>query len=115
MKKITKATAALLTVAAVGVLNMPTASAHYVGHVWCAVDGQCPEIAYANGHYWMTKQRFATTWVRLTKVPGWNNSHVAPITCETYSVCRIQYYDAFQANGYWMAERDDKWVRLTEI
>lgn len=118
MKRIIRAAAAmLLATTAVSVVGAQTASAHYIGHVACPAHWACPQIAYANDNYWMTKLYYEDTWVRLTKVSGWNNSHVAPITCETFYVCDIQYYPPSRYNpaGYYMAERDNVWVRLTEI
>jgi hypothetical protein len=82
----------------------------------------CPEedscvLAYhpneGNG-YWMARQSTGTAWVRLTMVPGWNNSFVAPITCKWYSWCVTDYYGP---GHYWMARQSSgsTWVRLTQF
>jgi hypothetical protein len=108
---------ALVAMAGVSLSVPQTASAHMVGHVYCGTYDHCPEIAYANGHYWMTKLWYNTTWVRLTMVPGANNTHVAPITCVSRDSCVVVYYKPYQQTGYWMARQANGtiWVRLTSL
>lgn len=117
MNRLLKVAAVSLTATTLTMAGTQTASAHTIGHVECVAHWACPIIRYANDGYWMTKLYYKDTWVRLTKVPGWNNDHVAPITCETKAICEIEYYPPGRTvpAGYYMAKRDNIWVRLTEV
>jgi hypothetical protein len=115
--------AALAAVIAVSLAGVQPASAHQVGHVWCGTEGLC-QLAYVDsaGDYWMARRNYddGNPWVRLTLVAGWNNGHVAPITCENRGACVVVYYDAYQAPGYFMARRwndytGEHWVRLSDV
>lgn len=84
--------------------------------ITCVEEDSCVLAFVSNGGdgYWMARQSNGTTWVRLTLVPGWNNTYVAPITCKYQSSCMLDYahscwYAAQQSNGV----RTSIWVRLT--
>lgn len=68
-----------------------------------------------NGYY-MARQQNGTTWVRLTLVPGWDNSAVAPITCKYSNSCLLDYVGISQGS-YWRAAQasGSVWVRLTLV
>lgn len=89
-----------------------------VAPIWCGTPGLC-QLGYVEDYnYWMARRNYdGEPWIRLTLVAGWNNTQVAPITCETRTACVVQYYDPYQATGYWMARRANGtvWVRLTSV
>jgi hypothetical protein len=110
------AAAAVLGALVAAPAEASTQRASAVPAITCAQEDSCV-LAYhpneGNG-YWMARQSSGTTWVRLTMVPGWDNSFVAPITCKWYSWCVTDYYGP---GHYWMAKQygGATWVRLTLI
>lgn len=100
------ATAAPATVAAVAPITC------YPNEDSCVV----AYVANAGNGYYMARQQDGTTWVRLTLVPGWDNSSVAPITCRYSNSCVLDYVGISQGS-YWRARQavGSVWVRLTLV
>jgi hypothetical protein len=94
----------------------------YVAPITCPdFESDCVVEYYANNQtgtgYWMARQVNGTTWVRLTMVPGWDNTGVGRITCGYYYSCILDYYKNYPGEGYWMARQryGTTWVRLTMV
>jgi uncharacterized membrane protein len=84
--------------------------------ITCATQTSCVLDFVGNGGngYWMARQANGTTWVRLTLVPGWNNTYVAPITCRYEDSCMLSYaYECWRAAQQSNGVRTSIWVRLT--
>jgi hypothetical protein len=115
-KKLINIVAALVAVVGISLGGAQSASAHMVGHITCATDWACVKSYYAADGYWMARMYYSNTWVRLTMVPGADNSHVAPITCASQYSCVLSYYKPYQQTAYYMARQANgtTWVRLTE-
>lgn len=104
---------------------MSSTRASATAPVWCGTPSVCiKDYVYPTADhqgYWMIKRFYeGERWWRATLVAGWNNTYVAPITCENAGACVVVYYDAYQTSGYYMARRwndydGSHWVRLTEI
>lgn len=78
-------------------LTVLPASAHSQAHITCETSSACV-VTYYNGYY-MTRRTNGTTWVRLTRIPGGDNSHVAPVDCPSGGstgpgTCTIAYSSA---------------------
>lgn len=112
-------------VAPVSVTSVPAKIAkaqgvYHVPPITCETSTACVLDFYGgttapNDGYWMAKRAVnGTKWVRLTSVPGMDNTYVAPITCTQEDSCVQAYYNP---DHYLMARQMDgtKWVRESLI
>jgi regulator of RNase E activity RraA len=124
MKRLISTAAALAAVAGFSLVSTQQAHAA-TAPIWCGDVAVCQkDYVYPTADhqgYWMIRRFYeGERWWRATLVAGWNNTYVAPITCENAGACVVVYYDAYQATGYYMARRwndyaGEHWVRLTEV
>lgn len=123
-----KLIASALAVAAIGVvgLTVPANAAPQqvasVAPITCYPEEDSCEVVFtanAGNGYLMARQNGGSTWVRLTLVPGWNNTSVAPITCKYSNSCALDYVGISQGS-FWQARQASlpapyTWVRLTLV